>query len=383
MNTKDTVQTAAKEAFKASGYWGLVAAATGVGKSKIGVDEASDIYVPGSLCVTVLVVPTQKLRDENWRDEFVKWNKENVYDYSVQRMCYASVHKIEGKVIDLLILDEGHNLTELSATVFKNNTVKRCLVLTATPPDGAGNDTDKAKIELFEKLKLKTVFNYSLDQAVKDGLVAPYEIRVVECKLDNTNKYIQGGTKAKPFLQTEFSRFTYLQNIIKRLHMSGKPDVAKWKILERMRFIKGLKSKQEIARRLMARWIQPGDRYIIFCGSIEQADSLGGKMVYHSKVKDAALTAFQNKEIDQLAVVEALNEGVNIPEVNGAVIVQLSSSKRDLVQRLGRTIRARPGHKAIIWILVTLDTPDEDWFKNAIEPLDKKCIHYLHYKNVI
>jgi len=88
-------------------------------------------------------------------------------------------------------------------------------------------------------------------------------------------------------------------------------------------------------------------------------------------------------EINQLAVVEALNEGVNLPEVNGAVIVQLSSSKRDLVQRLGRTIRARPGHKAIIWILVTLGTPDEEWFKNAIESLDKNCIHYLHYKNVI
>jgi hypothetical protein len=46
-------------------------------------------------------------------------------------LCSAS--KIDSYYIDLLILDEGHNITALSSEIFKNNKVKN-VVLYATPP---------------------------------------------------------------------------------------------------------------------------------------------------------------------------------------------------------------------------------------------------------
>lgn len=380
--TKDSVQAAARAALKAANYWGLVAAATGVGKSKIGVDEAAEVVAQDPTATVILTVPTQKLRDTNWLEEFQKWNQEEVYNQNISRYCYASIHKLKDEVIDLLILDEGHNLTELSAQVFSNNKVKRLLVLTATEPDKKGNSTDVFKVELFRKLKIPTVFEYSLDEAVRDGLVAPYEIRVVECNLDSTNKYIKAGSKAKPFYQTERQSYDYLTKIIRGMQFSGN-SAAKWKQLARMRLIYNLKSKTEIARRIINRWIKPEERYIIFCGSIEQANSLCGEAVYHSKTNDKALEAFKRLELNKIGVVEALNEGHNLPEVDGAVMVQLNSNPRDLTQRIGRAIRFRPGHEAIIWVLVSLNCVDEDWFKKAIEPFDKTRITYLHYKNVI
>lgn len=382
--TQDSVQTSAREAFKANNYWGLVAMATGTGKSKIGVDETADVVGENTDALVIISVPTRKLRDNNWLEEFIKWGKEDIYHSNVQRYCYASINKITGKRISLLVLDEGHNITELNSKVFLNNKVERLLVLTATPPEQS-NDTDKAKLEIFKRLKVNTIFHYSLDEAVKHGLVAPYEIRVVECTLDNTTKYIKAGTKAKPFFQTEMQRYEYLSKTIKTMMMTGSTQLT-WKLLDRMRLIQNLKSKTEIVRRVMQRWLEPGDRYLIFCGSIEQSKILCGEAVYNSKTKDTALEAFKRLELDVLGVVDALNEGHNIPEVDGAMVAQLNSKGKDLVQRIGRAIRARrdkPGHKAVIWLFVVLNTVDEEWFKKAIETFDKSRIVYLHYKNVI
>jgi superfamily II DNA or RNA helicase len=78
-----------------------------------------------------LVVPTEKLRDENWKEEFDKWGATELWSKNTKTMlCSAS--KID--YIDLLILDEGHNITALSSEIFKNNKVKNVVLLTATPP---------------------------------------------------------------------------------------------------------------------------------------------------------------------------------------------------------------------------------------------------------
>lgn len=381
MMTKDMVQAQARHSFELNNYWGLIAAATGVGKSKMGVDEAAATVLEKPDALIVIVVPTKKLRDNNWQDEFIQWKQLDIYNANVQRFCYVSVNKLAGKVIDLLILDEGHNITPNNAEVFSQNKIHKCMVLTATPPKPI-NDTYKEKIQLLERLKLKTIFEYPLDQAVNDGLVAPYEIRIVECRLDDKQKYIKAGSKAKPFYQTEKQRYDYLTKLVRTLQFK-QSDAAQWKILERMRFIKTLKSKTEIARRIIQKHIEDGERYIIFCGSIERANDLCGPAVYHSKVSDAALTAFINQELDVLGVVDALNEGINVPNVNGAVVAQIASNEKDITQQIGRTIRLRANHKSIIWICVVMDTIDEDWMKKALKEFDPSRITYYHYKNVI
>lgn len=390
MVTKDDIQTAARQSFAVNNHWGLIAMATRTGKSKIGVDESSEVVELNPQALIVLAVPTIKLRDVNWRNEYIKWGQEDIYNNNVKSTCYASITNLKNLDIDLLILDEGHWLTEISAIVFRNNRVKRCLVITATPPNPKGNDTDIYKIELFKKLKLSTIFRYSLTEAVADGIVAPYTIKVVECRLDNTTKYIEAGPKAKRFYQTEKQRYAYLSKLIQRLYAAGKPEAASFKILERTQLIRKLKSKTEVARRIINRHIFAGDRYLVFCGSVEQAESLGNNThTYHSKLKgktkDQHLNSFLNQDLDILYVVDAINEGMTIENMNGSVIVQGNSNIRVLAQRLGRNIGIRDDHEAVIWVLVTADTQDEEWFKKAIEDdgIDKSRIEYYHYRNVI
>ena len=51
-----------------------------------------------------------------------------------------------------------------------------------------------------------------------------------------------------------------------------------------------------------------------------------------------------------------LNEGVDIPEANVAIVVSGSGAVREHVQRLGRILRKLEGKRAVLYELVTEDT---------------------------
>lgn len=378
---KDLVQKAARSKWSGAGQWGLLAMATGTGKSKCAVDEVAELYSQMGQAKPriLLVVPTERLRDDNWREEFDKWGQGHRYR-DLQRSCYASITKFELQYYDLIILDETHNLTPANSRFFEKNTIKRVLALTATPPDPKGNKTDKEKVDLFKQLRLKTDFYYPLEKALQDGLVSDFEIWVVETTLESVQKTIKGGTKANPFMQTEQERYNYLSKMIQRLAIA-KSEALKWKALERMRLIYNSVAKLDVAKRLIAR-IEDKERLIVFCGSIEQAESLLPGTTFHSKVSGQALDDFKAKKIHRLAVVEALNEGHNVPDVDIGIIVQLNSNARDLVQRVGRLIRLREGHIAKIFIIIATGTQDEEWFKKAITEFPSSVIKYVHAKNI-
>jgi superfamily II DNA or RNA helicase len=55
---------------------------------------------------------------------------------------------------------------------------------------------------------------------------------------------------------------------------------------------------------------------------------------------------------------KVLNEGVDIPDANVAIVVSGSGSVREHVQRLGRILRKREGKRAVLYELVTADTSE-------------------------
>lgn len=364
---KEDLQLRGELKWAENGYKGTLAYCTGAGKSKIGVNIVAanptwkNIY---------LVVPTEKLRDENWKDEFHKWKHLKEYN-RIKRICYASLNKVKDEEIDLVIFDEFHNITENNSSFLENNKVHRILGLTATPPD------DEVKKQLF-KTYAPIVDTYTIDEGVKHGLIAPYEITVIECRLDDTDKYVKAGSKDKPFYTTEQKHYEYLSKQVMMLQYSGKKDVVKWKLLERMRFIYNLKSKQDVAKKVIEKYIKD-TRSLIFCGSIKQADELCEHR-FHSKTGDKDLNNLVKGKINQLSSVECLNEGINIPNLETCLIVQLNSKQKDAVQRIGRLLRLRDGHLAKIYILVTINTVDENWARKALEGFNN--VKYVNYRNI-
>lgn len=388
---QDLIQKAARKAWNDGGQWGLLAMATGTGKSKCAVDEVRTLcnpYLSYELAleekgakdspVIYLVVPTEKLRDNNWDDEFRKWHAENEYSL-IERSCYASINKVRDQIIDLVILDEGHSLTEHNSQFFTNNSIKRVLVLSATPPDPKAGGADQKKVELFKQFRIKTDFYYPLEQARKDGLVADYEIWVVQTRLDATTKYIEAGPKAKRYHTTEQAQYESLSRMIQKFAIAKNFVMVKVKSLERMRLIANSLEKLDVCKRLLEKC--KGNRILVFGGSIDQIEKLMPGQVYHSKSGKAGhayLATFMAEEVDEIGTVAAANEGINFPNLDIGIAAQISSDARELVQRIGRCIRHRPNHKSIFFIIIAAGTKDEDWLKVATADMDQSIIKYIN-----
>lgn len=280
---------------------GMVAMATGSGKSRVAV-ELAKYYAPGIEHQLALLVPTEKLRDENWKEEFTKWEADYLWGQT-ERLCYASASKLKGSEYELAILDEGHNITELGVSFFMNNNVQRVVLLTATPP------TDLVKKELLRQLDINLVYELTLDQAVRLGFVAPYKITVITVPLDNVTKNITGGTKANPFMTTESATYSYwnkrVQSCMGDQSAIGRSKM-KFAILGRMQFIYKIPSKTAVIKFLLDKVIPKEDRTIIFCGNIEQAQEVCPTF-YHSKSGSASYDAFKAEQINRLSCVKAVN----------------------------------------------------------------------------
>ena len=71
----------------------LLSMATGAGKSKIPIDY---IKANPDISKVAILVPTEELRDNNWREEFEKWDALDIWENKVESHCYASGSKVKG-----------------------------------------------------------------------------------------------------------------------------------------------------------------------------------------------------------------------------------------------------------------------------------------------
>lgn len=346
--------------------------ATGTGKSKIAVDRVVELLAEKTHAKILLVVPTTRLRDNNWKEEFIKWGAGDQWE-KIIRSCYVSVVKLTSTYWDLVILDEAHNITDFNSGFFDTNQVREVMGLTATPP------RDLEKMFLLSAIA-PICFIYTMDEAVSHGLVAPYQITLYSIPLDGKDKYLEGGTKAKPFKTTEVAKYQYLS---KRIMQSNFMDekMQKFTRIHRMTFLKQLKSKTLAVQKLLD-LSPPDQRMLIFCGGIAQSEYLLPGQTYHSKSSEDALNAFIQGSISKLCCVAALNEGINIPHIDSALVASFDSNPKNIIQRIGRIVRMREDHTARIGILVSQGTVEEEWIEKALVDFDSDKIVYQDIRNV-
>ena len=416
--TQDQVQKEARVAFRKADRFGTVAACTGSGKTKIAVDESAEVVLENPSARILIVVPTQKLRDENWLDEYTQWGHKEIYENNTTRCCYVSLAKFVNQKWDLVVLDEGHHITVASLEFFENNDVESLLVLTATFPKKG------EKKEILEAIA-PSCYVYTLAEGVYDGIIDPFEVHVIFTELNARSKTVKGGNKNKVFYQTEFSAYNYIEtqyNKLKGAYFTANDDWRATKIKHRCfpdqvtqeelvkvqkakdnsffvwqryigirtRFIKGLKSKTDAGKAILNRFKVDSERWIVFCGSIEQTAELCGESVYHSKlkdkVKDANYAAFKNEEVSILGAVDAINEGHNIPNIDHILAAQINAQELNIIQRTGRAVRKkknRVNRTAIVRIICCRDTPDQGWVESALENFDDSIISYHEFDEYI
>lgn len=286
--------------------------------------------------------------------------------YSNPNITYTthlSIKKHTEAQYDLVVLDEVHLLSEAQIEAVKELKCDNMLGLTGTL-------SSYTETTLREELKLCVLAEYTIDQAIQEGVIVDYQITVITTPLDN-KKLIQYKTKAK----TEKAQFDAYGYVINKLQREGKDTM--FMRLNRMRIVQNSIAKLNKTKELLTR--HKDERILVFCGVTAIADKLGIPS-YHSKSKDKdVFTDFAEGKGNHLAVVKIGNTGVTYKPLNRVIINYFDSNGENLAQKINRCMAMEynnPDKKAQIYIVCSTEEVEIKWLKKALEFFDQDKIKY-------
>ena len=224
---------------------------------------------------------------------------------------------------------------------------------------------------LEQELDLHVLATYSIDQAIREGVIVDYEITVVRVPLDNKRK---NNYKGK--VRTEKAQFDAYGYVIDSLERQGKSTM--FLRLARMRIIQNSIAKMEKTRDLLKR--HKDERILVFCGVTKIADQIGIPS-YHSKKEEKQIfDDFVSGKGKHLAVVKIGNTGVTYKPLNRVIINYFDSNGENLAQKINRCMAMEydnPDKKAQIYIISSDEPVELKWLNKALEFFDKEKIKYI------
>ena len=335
--------------------------ATGTGKTRVAMGIIDGLrkadYVQKILFVVDRTALSNQAKEKGFKkffsnDPVVELNEEGFSDtariYVSTIQTLMADKKPRGKVyekfgagaFDLIVFDEAHR-----SIYDKNNSVMKYfdalkIGLTATPLTQDMRDTNT--FTLFDCEEGKPTVRYDYDQAVRDGILAPYVAEVIETKVLSLG--IEGRKLSKE-----------LQDRLKK--QEEDPENFETPGSKFEKFFTDEKTNELIIQEFMDRCYMSGGRpckTIFFCASVKHAESLEliFQRLYPNLVKDVKVIVsnrarymdevkrFEKRDIPRIALsVGVLDTGVDIPEIMNLVFVKPVMSKIRFWQMLGRGTR--------------------------------------------
>jgi len=361
-------QRDALDAWEANDRRGVLELPTGSGKTVIGVKAIESVGRP-----TLVVVPTIDLL-EQWRAELdslgvpvgrLGGGEQRVEDLTVATYDSAYLRADElGDRFELVVFDECHHLGgEGYRDIARLMAAPARLGLTATfeRPDGAH--------ETIADLVGEVVYDIDADELAGKHL-APYDVRRVEVPLTETERreYERAQETFVSYLRdaniTMTSGSDY-QELVKR---SGRDPKAREALLAKQRarkIVAESDAKVEALADLLER--HRGERCIVFTASTDLVYRVSERFLIPAITHETStverreiLDAFRAGEYARVVTANVLDEGVDVPDANVAVIIAGSGSEREFTQRLGRILRPKAeGERATLYELVSEDTAEE------------------------
>jgi superfamily II DNA or RNA helicase len=121
------------------------------------------------------------------------------------------------------------------------------------------------------------------------------------------------------------------------------------------------KAKTEAVRSLLSR--HRDSRVLVFTADNESAYAIAREHLIMPVTcdisraeRERALAAFRAGELGALVSARVLNEGIDVPDADVAIIVGGTHGEREHIQRVGRLLRPAAGKRAVVYELVTMAT---------------------------
>ena len=280
-----------------------------------------------------------------------------------------------GNRYGLLIFDECHHLPgSFTRTVAEYSLAPYRLGLSATPERSDGKDEDL--LELIGPI----LYRKTPDQ-LAGGALAEHRTEQIKVRLSEVERaeYDELIAKRNAFLSEKNIFLGTLQGWQRFVKASATSSAGRAAMLAHRRaraLAFGTDAKLRVLADLLIKHTQ--DRVLIFTDDnatvykISQAFLIPA-ITHQTKVKErhAVLENFRSGEYPRLVTSRVLNEGVDVPAANVAVLLSGTGSSREYIQRLGRILRRAEGKMAVLYEVVAEGTSEETVSKRRRGELDK------------
>ena len=366
-------QKEALSAWKNAGRQGVIVLPTGAGKTYVA--ELAMRATPRS---TLIMVPTLDLMHQ-WYDGLYKafpnaklglLGGGSKDDSEILVATYDSAAIFAEKLgsrYALLIFDECHHLPgEFVRTIAEYSLAPYRLGLTATPERSDDKHHD------LDRLIGQIVFRRAPED-LAGGALSAHKIKQIRVQLSEAerrenerlialrNSFL---SKAGIFLGTlnGWQRFV-------RASAQSKAGRAAMLAHRQARHIAfGTLAKLRILAELLNEHAH--DRILIFTDDNKAVYSISQSFLipaitHQTKVKERheILSKFRAGSYPRIVTSRVLNEGVDVPEANVAIVLSGTGSTREYIQRLGRILRRGEGKLALLYEVIAENTSEENTSK--------------------
>jgi superfamily II DNA or RNA helicase len=264
-----------------------------------------------------------------------------------------------GNRFDLLVVDEAHHFgSGTGDEALELCTASARIGLTGTPP---ATSLQRARLE---ELIGPEVYRQSVSDLAGEYLAA---LQIVSLRLDLTpgerREYAAEVAVYRPFVNRFLRivpRATWqeFQSAAVRTD-EGRRALAAWR--RSRRIVAFTEAKQAALAQLLV--ALRGSRVLVFTGDNDTAYRVAREHcimpitcdIGRAERKDA-LERFRTGELGALVSAQVLNEGIDVPDAEVAILVGARLGTREYIQRVGRVLRPAPGKQALVYELVTRDT---------------------------
>lgn len=363
-------QRDAVAAWRATMRRGTVVLPTGAGKTVVAMAAIAQ-----SQRSTLVVVPTLDLMAQ-WRRRLaeafalnpddiglVGGGSHDIRELTVSTYDSAWAHMQHfGNRFGLVVFDEVHHLCSESYAV----AARMCLApyrlgLTATPERADGKDA------LLSELVGDICFRREIEE-LEGAYLAPYDLHSVEIELTVASRlaYDTARQTYREFIVDQGIRMSSASGWGEFIKRSGRTAEGRAALLAyRTQRAIAFAAPEKLAQlsRILAQ--HQGVRTLVFTDDNATAYTIARQFLvpvitHQTKVKERAtiLQGFADGTLPVVATSRVLNEGIDVPDAQVAVIMSGSGSVREHVQRLGRILRPKAGKRAVLYELVTKDTAE-------------------------
>ena len=376
---------------------GVVEAVTGTGKTRLALAAIAVVADRGGR--SLVLVPTLELQEQWLRELRASLPSARLGrlggggddDLHGCEVVVATPHSAASVPIDLprgvpglLVADEAHRYGSTHWADALGEVFDLRLALTATYERG-----DDGVEQVLSPYFGEVVYRYPLARAVGDGAVAPFRMALAGVELTPAEREHHDHLDARvrrihrqlvgaiDLPSQPRARFAAVSAIVAEAERTGRggPQVAACReylaVVRQRREV----SAQAAAKLEVCRAIAPaldGRRTLVFADTVDQAEAAAAALAaaglrtrtVHGEVRTehrrAHMQAFRYGRLDVLVAPRVLDEGVDVPDADVALVLAAFRTRRQLVQRLGRVLRSKSDGRHADLVLVHAQGTAED-----------------------